>query len=58
MSQAKLQTLSTYSCEIYDCKYVINEERKPHPGLIRAKLRDWLKELFGMLWPVYFIPPC
>jgi hypothetical protein len=38
---------------VEDCEFVVDEERKPHPGVKEVKVRDQLKELFGVLWPVF-----
>jgi hypothetical protein len=41
-----------------NCEYVVDEERKPHPGVKEAKLRDQLKELFGVLSLIYLSSSC
>jgi hypothetical protein len=41
-----------------NCEYIVDEERKPHPGVKEEKVKEQLKELFGLPWPVYLPSPC
>jgi hypothetical protein len=43
---------------VNNCEYIVDEERKPHPGVKEAKLRDQLKELFGALSLIYLSSSC
>jgi hypothetical protein len=43
---------------INNCEYIVDEERKPHPGPKETRLKEQLKELFGVLWPVCLSSPC
>jgi hypothetical protein len=42
-----------YHDGVGECDFVVDEERKPNPGVKEAKVRDQLKELFGVFRPVF-----